>query len=59
MRFYRADQLQAAVYSSPISLICETLQTGPTSKMLNLNIECSAGLGQLILYKQIPRQIAL
>ena len=59
MRFYQSTQTQGAVYSEPISLICETLETSPESRMLNLSVESAGGLQQLILYKQIPRQISI
>jgi hypothetical protein len=58
LKFYRQTNTQALAYSSPISMICETLQTNGQARMLNLSIE-SAGLQQLILYKQIPRQISI
>ena len=58
LKFYKQTNTQEAAYSSPITMICETLQTNGQSRMLNLSIE-SAGLQQLILYKQIPRQISI
>ena len=58
LAFYKATADQADVYDSPVSMICETLETSSESRMVNLNIE-SAGLQQIILYKQIPRQISL
>ena len=59
LKFYNQTDVQAGVYDSPITMICETLLTSNEHKMLNLNIECAAGLQQLILYKQIPRQISV
>ena len=59
LKFYNQTEAQVDVYDSPISMICETLLTSNEHKMLNLNIECAAGLQQLILYKQIPRQISV
>ena len=58
LKFYKQTNTQEAAYASPISMICETLQTNGQSRMLNLSIE-STGLQQLILYKQIPRQISI
>ena len=40
-------------------MICETLETAPEHRMMNLSIDCAGGLEQIILYKQIPRQISL
>ena len=54
--FYKADQPQADVYASPTVMICETLEVKPSNKMVNLEIT-STGLNQIILYKQIPRNI--
>lgn len=59
LKFYRQTETQADAYSSPITMICETLQTNGQSRMLNLSIECTGGLQQIILYKQIPRQISI
>ena len=58
LRFYKNDEiLQADVYGKPISMICETLDEMPDSKMLNLNIECSAGLEKLVIYKHMYKTI--
>tara|TARA_R110001606_G_scaffold159917_2_gene303843 strand:- start:1821 stop:3383 length:1563 start_codon:yes stop_codon:yes gene_type:complete len=60
LKFYRQDEAQADVYDADITMICETLLTSNEHKMLNLNIESDApGLNQIILYKQIPRQISV
>ena len=59
LQFYDQSQLQADVYNANIAMICETLLTSSESKMVNLSIACAAGLQQLILYKQIPRQISI
>ena len=59
LKFYRQTNTQANVYSSPISMICETLETSAEHKMFNLSIKCSGQLQQIILYKQIPRQLSI
>jgi uncharacterized protein YukE len=59
LKFYRQTNTQANVYSSPISMICETLETSAEHKMFNLSIKCSGQLQQIILYKQIPRQLSV
>ena len=56
MRFYKQGVAQNVSYPEAISVICETLETKDTSKMLNLEIE-SAGLEQIILYKHMMKTI--
>ena len=61
LRFYQNDQadplVQADVYSSPITMICETLDTSAESKMLNLNIECTDPLKKLLIFKHMYKTI--
>ena len=59
LKFYRQTNTQALAYFAPVSMICETLETAPEHRMMNLSIDCAGGLEQIILYKQIPRQISL
>lgn len=57
LKFYnQLATTQLGLYDKPISVICETTTTTPSSKMLNLSIT-SGGLKQLVIYKQIPRTI--
>ena len=58
LKFYNQGTTQLLAYDSPISMICETCEVLPTSKMLNINI-VSAGLNQIIIYKQIPKRISV
>ena len=57
LKFYNQANNQAAVYDKAVSVICETCEESQNSKMLNLNIECAAGLNQLILYKSISKSV--
>ena len=60
LAFYKQTAAQPVAYPTPISMICETVEVMPTSKMLNLNIASEGtGLQQLILYKQIPKRISV
>jgi len=57
LKFYnQLATTQVGLYDKPISVICETTTTTPSSKMLNLTIT-SGGLRQIVIYKQIPRTI--
>ena len=61
LRFYQNDVadplVQADVYSSPITMICETLDTSADSKMLNLNIETTDPLQKLLIFKHMYKTI--
>ena len=57
MRFYKQIVAQSLAHDSPITMICETLEELPESKMLNISIECAAQLQQLIIYKHITKTI--
>lgn len=57
LRFYKQLQDQDASYPDPISVIAETLEQTPETKMLNLEIECAAGLQQIVIYKHMTKTI--
>ena len=56
LSFYNQLTTQLLAYDKPISVIVETTTRTPAHKMLNLSI-VSPGLNQLIIYKQLPRNI--
>ena len=56
LQFYNQLTTQLLAYDKPISVIVETTTRTPAHKMLNLSI-VSPALRQLILYKQLPRNI--
>ena len=56
-RYAINQEVQADVYSSPITMICETLDTSADSKMLNLNIETTDPLKKLLIYKHMYKTI--
>jgi len=57
LKFYRNTETQANAYAVPVSMIADTAPITASNKMLNLNIECSAGLQQLIVYSHMVKQI--
>lgn len=56
-KFYKNTETQANAYASPVSLICETLQETEDNKKVNLEIECVAGLQNIILYKNMEKTL--
>lgn len=59
LQFQKQTASQEAGYDTPISMICETVEVSQKSKMLNLNINCAAGLAQILIYKQLPKKISV
>ena len=57
MKFYQNSEAQATAYSSPVTLIAETAEEMPMTKMLGLNIECAAGLSDIAIYKHMIKTI--
>lgn len=57
LKYYNQAAAQAASYDKAVSVICETCEESQNSKMFNLNVECAAGLDQIILYKSISKTI--
>jgi len=49
---------QAAAYSTPVSMICETLPKTEDSKKVGLHIECDLRLEQIILYKSMEKTLS-
>jgi hypothetical protein len=57
LKFYRNTETQANAYAVPVSMIADTAPITANNKILNLNIECGAGLQQLIVYSHIVKSI--
>jgi len=57
LKFYRNDETQANAYQIPVAMIAETCPLTGNNKMLNLSIDCAAGLEQLIVYSHIVKSI--
>lgn len=57
LKFYRNTETQANAYAVPVSMIAETAPITPSNKMANINIECVAGLQQLIVYSHMVKSI--
>jgi hypothetical protein len=55
LKFYRSTESQANAYAAPVSMICETLEETQENKKVALQIECTAGLEQIILYKSMAK----
>ena len=55
LKFYRSTETQANAYVAPVSMICETLEETQENKKVALQIECTAGLEQIILYKSMAK----
>lgn len=49
---------QAGAYSSPVSMICETLPKTENTKKVGLAIECAGTLQQIILYKSMEKTLS-
>jgi len=57
LKFYRNDETQANAYQIPVAMIAETCPITASNKMVNLSIDCVAGLQQLIVYSHIVKSI--
>tara|TARA_R110000868_G_scaffold404146_2_gene682033 strand:+ start:202 stop:1932 length:1731 start_codon:yes stop_codon:yes gene_type:complete len=59
LKYYNSGATnQSLVYTSPISLICETMPLTPENKKVSLEIDATGHqVEQLILYKQVMRTI--
>lgn len=55
--FYKNSEVQADAMEVPVVMICETLHQTEGNKNLNLQIECAAGLEQIILYKNMEKTL--
>tara|TARA_R110002012_G_scaffold78840_3_gene200770 strand:+ start:1198 stop:2730 length:1533 start_codon:yes stop_codon:yes gene_type:complete len=55
--FYRNSEIQADAMEVPVVMICETLHETEGNKTVSLEIDCAAGLEQIILYKNMEKTI--
>ena len=55
--FYRNSEVQADAMEVPVVMICETLHETEGNKTVSLEIDCAAGLEQIILYKNMEKTI--
>jgi hypothetical protein len=57
LKFYRNTETQANAYAVPVSMIAETAPITGSHKMVNLSVECTAGLQQVIVYSHMKKSI--
>ena len=57
LNYYKNTATQASAYDSAVSVIAETAPATPENKVLNLNIESTAGVADIKIYKSVQRTI--